>query len=248
MALVKRGKTWHTHFFVDGHRFRQSLGTNDWRVAQAREKELITQATQGSLDASHHGFAKLAFTGAAESYFNGRKLELSESSRKKERQLLVRPCEFFQQKCLSKITSEDVLRFREWRSKSGVGPAVINMEVGVIRRMLKRARRWNLIGADIQPLKEPRSIGRALTVEEKLRLLRSRPKCGLAACRGCDVPCALHDNARMRTQKATVAGHRFAESDDLDSDEQDGSGRKVDSDERRNSRNHNAPTGTRKAL
>lgn len=106
MALVKRGKTWHTHFFVDGQRFRQSLGTSDWRKAQAREKELITQATQGKLNASHQGFAKLAFGLAADSYFNGRKLELSESSRRKERQLLVKPREFFQQKCLSKITPE----------------------------------------------------------------------------------------------------------------------------------------------
>src|ERR1700722_9054593 len=173
MALVKRGRTWHTHFFVDGQRFRQSLGTGDWREAQAREKELIAQATQGKLDASHQGFGKLAFAQAAERYFAGRKLELSESSRKKERQLLVKPGEFFQRKCICKITADDVLRFREWRSESGVGPAIVNMEVGVIRRMLKRAKRWHLIGADIRPLKEPRSIGRALTYEEKLRLLRT---------------------------------------------------------------------------
>jgi integrase len=173
MALIKRGKTWHTHFFVDGQRFRQSLDTSDWREAQAREKELIAQAAQGTLNASHKGFAKLGFAEAADSYFSGRKLELCESSQKKERQLLFKPCEFFQQKCLSKVTVEDILRFREWRSKSGVGPAVINMEVGVIRRMLKRAKRWRLLGADIRPLKEPRSIGRALTHDEKLRLLRT---------------------------------------------------------------------------
>jgi integrase len=173
MALVKRGKTWHTHIFVDGVRYRQSLGTRDWREAQAKEKELITQAAQGNLNASHQGFAKLAFLQAAESYFSGRKLELGESSQKKERQLLVKPCEFFQQKCLCKITTEDVLRFREWRSRTAVGPAIINMEVGVIRRMLKRAKRWHLLGADIRPLKEPRSIGRALSYDEKLKLLRT---------------------------------------------------------------------------
>jgi len=173
MALKKRGKTWHTHFYVDGQRVRQSLETSDWREAQAKEKELIAQAAQGNFAASHQGFAKLPFSQAAASYFNGRKLELRESSQKKERQLLVKPREFFQEKCLAKITAEDVLRFREWRSESGVGPAIINMEVGVIRRMLKRAKRWHQFGADIRPLKEPRSIGRALTYEEKLRLIRA---------------------------------------------------------------------------
>ena len=38
MSLIKRGKTWHTHFFVDGQRFRQSLKTSDWREAQKEEK------------------------------------------------------------------------------------------------------------------------------------------------------------------------------------------------------------------
>jgi integrase len=173
MSLVKRGKTWHTHFFVNGLRFRQSLETSDWREAQAKEKELIAQATQGNVAASHQGFAKLPFAQAAASYFNGRKLELSASSQRKEKQLLVKPRQFFQEKCLTKIVAEDVLGFREWRSESGVGPAIINMEVGVIRRMLKRAKRWNQLGAEIRPLKEPRSIGRALTYEEKLRLLRA---------------------------------------------------------------------------
>jgi len=185
---------------MDGQRYRKSLDTSDWRVAQKKEKELISQATQGNLSVSHEAFAKLAFTRAADSYFNRRELELCESSRKKERQLLVKPSAFFQQKCLTKITAEDVLRFREWRSKSGVGPAMINMEVGVIRRILKRARRWHLIGADIHPLKEPHSIGRALTHEEKLRLLRAagqneewqraRDAMSLALCttmRGCEI-------------------------------------------------------------
>ena len=45
------------------------------------------------------------------------------------------------------------------------------MEVGIVRRMLKRAKRWHLFGADIRPLKEPRSVGRALTYDEKLKLL-----------------------------------------------------------------------------
>ena len=85
---------------------------------------------------------------------------------------MAKPCEFFQQKSLAKITSEDVLRFREWRSDDGVGPATINMEVGIIRRMLKRTKRWHLLAGDIRPLKEPRSIGRALTYDEKVRLLR----------------------------------------------------------------------------
>lgn len=48
MALKKRGRTWHTDFVVNGQRFRQSLGTRDWREAEAKEKELIAQASQAT--------------------------------------------------------------------------------------------------------------------------------------------------------------------------------------------------------
>src|ERR1700684_2367795 len=66
MALKQSDNTCHTHFFVDGKRFRQSLETSDWREAQRKEKELITQASQGKLAPGSNQFAKLTFTEAAE--------------------------------------------------------------------------------------------------------------------------------------------------------------------------------------
>ena len=83
MALKKRGKTWHTHFFVDGQRFRQSLETSDWREAQAKEKVLIAAASQGKLSASSEDFARLIFEDAVEKYLAGRLPELAEQSQKK---------------------------------------------------------------------------------------------------------------------------------------------------------------------
>jgi integrase len=173
MALTKRGKTWHCHFVVNGQRFRQSLGTTDWREAQAKEKKLIGAAEQGTLSASSGAFARLLFDDAAAKYLDGRLPELAESSQQKERQLLVKSKEYFRGKRLRDISAEDVLGYRQWRTAGGVGSAIINMEVGVIRRMLKRAKRWSMISDDIRPLKEPRSIGRALSYEQKVRLLHA---------------------------------------------------------------------------
>ena len=171
MALTKRGRTWHTHFFVDGQRFRQSLETSDWREAQAKEKTLIAAAKQGKLSASSEDFARLLFEDAAAKYLDDRFPELAPSSQQKERQLLVRLKERFRGKRLRDMTAEDILSYRQGRIASGVGPAITNMEVGVIRRILKRAKRWSVIADDIRPLKEPRSIGRALSYEQKVRLL-----------------------------------------------------------------------------
>src|SRR5208283_2258686 len=104
MSLVKRGKTWHTHFFVDGQRFRRSLDTSDWREAQAREKELITQASQGNLAPVRQQFGRLAFGEAADRFLENRTLTLSDASQKKERQLFVQPRRFFGAQILQRIS------------------------------------------------------------------------------------------------------------------------------------------------
>ena len=179
MAIYKRKKTWWTDFSVNGHRFRESLDTTDWREAQKREKELVAQANAGKLTPSGQQFARLAFSEAADRYLESRKLELSARSIKKERQLLVHPRRFFGVKALNRIESESLFLYRESRAKNGLKSSYLNMEMGVIRRVLKRARRWHLLADEIRPLKERHDLGRALVQEEKLKLLQiagSRPE------------------------------------------------------------------------
>ena len=109
MAIFRRGKWWWTDFSLNGQRFRQSLDTKDWREALREEKKLIGQAETGKLSTSGRSFARLAFTEAAERYLDSRKLELSQRSQKKERQLLVQPSRFFQVTPVACITTENLL-------------------------------------------------------------------------------------------------------------------------------------------
>jgi integrase len=69
----------------------------------------------------------------------------------------------------------------DYREKRGVtcGPALLNMETGVLRRILKRGKLWYQFSDDIKPLKEPGTIGRALSSEQKATLIEtaaSRPE------------------------------------------------------------------------
>ncbi len=43
MALYKRGKRWHMDAVVNGARYREALGTTDWREAQKLERERVGQ-------------------------------------------------------------------------------------------------------------------------------------------------------------------------------------------------------------
>jgi integrase len=173
LALVKRGKTWHCHFVVNGQRFRQSLGTKDWREAQAKEKQLIAEASDGKLTHNSTTLARQPFAQAADDYTGARKLELALASQAKEKQLLVQLRTYFKQEPLKAITAKQITDYRTWRSEQGVGPATLNAELGILRRILKRAKLWARVADDIRPLKEPSTIGRALTEEEKLRLLKT---------------------------------------------------------------------------
>src|SRR6266567_964213 len=95
MALFKRNKTWHTHFVVNGQRFRQSLATKDWREAQSKEKQLIAEASEGKLTHNSTALARLPFTQAADEHVSARTLELAPASQAKEKQLLVQLRAYF---------------------------------------------------------------------------------------------------------------------------------------------------------
>ena len=172
MSLFKRNKTWWTDFSVNGVRYRQSLDTTDWRQAQADEKNLIADATRGKLAPASKKFARLAFGEAADRYLDNRHLELSDRSYKKERQLLVEPRRFFGSVAVMRIGAEELLAYRQARAEKKVGSTYLNMEMGAIRRILKRAQRWHLLADEVRPLRERHQLGRALSEEEKEQLLK----------------------------------------------------------------------------
>jgi integrase len=69
------------------------------------------------------------------------------------------------------------------RKQKGAANRTVNMELGILRRILKRAKRWHLLVEEIKPLPERHNVGQALQHGEKLKLLKaaaSRPEWQLA--------------------------------------------------------------------
>jgi len=244
MALWQRGKWFWADFSVNGLRYRVPLRDSRGRkipaddahrdMAAGAEGRAIEKAERGQLVPQKERSARLPFAQAADDYLASRRLELAASSLVKETDLSIPLKDFFGTKRLSAIKPQDVIAYREWRSttgkrkKEGVGPALINMEVGTLRRILKRAKLWLIVGPDIKPLKEPETIGRALTFEERVRLFRvaaQRPEWETAFCaatvaasttaRGCELrACQWHNvdfiNRTLEIPKSkTEAGVRL---------------------------------------
>jgi len=237
MALKKRGKTWHCHFVVNGQRFRQSLCTTDWREAQAKEKELIAEAQAGKLHQTSTSLARQSFVDAADDYVTARKLELAAASQAKEKQLLVQLRAYFKQEPLKAITAKRITEYRAWRAsqtrdvRAGetvqkaqcAGPATLNAELGILRRILKRAHLWARVADDIRPLKEPGTIGRALTGDEQQRLLKTamtRPEwetaylaailCLNTTARGCELKGLQWTDVDLFTKTLTIRKSKTA--------------------------------------
>ena len=171
MKLRKRGGIYWIDAVVDGIRIQRSLHTKDKRDATTRAHDIVSEAKQGKITTTSISFAKLPFGEAADKFIESKRLEVKPSTLVKNKQLLKKLREVFKTLRLNQITSEHVLAYRDWRAKQGVGPTIINMEVGLLQQILKRAKRWQFIADDIKRLKEPPTIGRALSPEQKLQLL-----------------------------------------------------------------------------
>lgn len=173
MALRKRGKTWHTHFFVNGQRFRQSLETSDWREAQRKEKELIAQAAQGKLASGTQQFARLTFAEAAQKNLADRIAHLAPRSVQTERERLKPLCASFGPVKVNRISVEMARTYLADRRAAGVANKTLNLELGVLRSVLKRAKLWHRFSDEIKPLPVHTQIGRAMTPTEKLQLTKT---------------------------------------------------------------------------
>jgi integrase len=181
MSLWKRGEWYWTDFSANGTRYRLPLHTRDGREAKRLEKEKIGEAQTGKLAPSAINFARLGFTEAAERYLEERKHGLARYSVRTEQERSRNPKAYFGTTQLNRITADHLREYIAWRKQqkplrgdaAEISNRTVNMEVAFIRRLLKRAKRLHVVADDLKPLPERRDIGRALTPDEKLRLIRA---------------------------------------------------------------------------
>ena len=140
MAIFKRGKTWWGDFSVNGQRYRNSLRTKDWREAQARQKELITRASQGKLAPSSQQLGRLPFSQAADRYLEHRRVEVSGCTWQTDVDKMKPLRKFFAGMRLSQINCDFIRTYQAKRHASGRHPRTINHEVKLLLRLLRRGK------------------------------------------------------------------------------------------------------------
>ncbi len=66
---------------------------------------------------------------------------------------------------LKRISIDLVEKYQSERRRGGVSGRTVNMEVGLLRRILKRAKQWARLADDVEMLPERAKEGRVLSQE-----------------------------------------------------------------------------------
>jgi integrase len=172
MSLWKRGRQYWTDFTVNGRRYRKRLGTTNLRVATRRERELIEEAGHGRLPADEQGPKRLS--DAIDAYLAAKRIHCSTRTIELEKERLSIVKKHFGDVPLSAITATTIADFQRVRHDAGIANRTINMDVGVLSRVLKFSGRWRALADHVHNLPErQRPVGRALTGDERKRLFHS---------------------------------------------------------------------------
>jgi integrase len=180
MALWKRNKRYWTRFVVNGVKFRkplcppgQSRATTNWKEAVQLERDVIEQARNGALTPKAGPSRLFA---ACDAYVAAKRATANRERTvafDEERLAIVK--DRLGDVLLSTITRETIEGFQAKRKLDGVSNRTVNMDVGALRKVLKRYGHWRRLQDHVTMLSEAGGapIGRALTPEEQKRLFET---------------------------------------------------------------------------
>jgi integrase len=185
--IYKRDKHWHIDVTIHGIRYREALDTSDRREALALEKKRVAEILAGkAASKSGREFARKPFSEAAKLYLEERKPHVAERTQQFEKERLNPLMKFFGENPLLRIKAEHISAYQRFRLAHGISGRTINMEVGVLRRMLKRAKVWAAVDEDVKAFPgHARTVGKVLTAEQKHLLFETaatKPEWMVAHC------------------------------------------------------------------
>jgi integrase len=178
VAIYKHPKSgvYFADVTVDKVRHRASLGTKKWQDALRLHKEFEARVISGKQPgtAGRGSLADMEFSKAVTEYIQERFGRVAERTSQIDRERAKPLLEFFKEKSLRRIGAKELREYQRHRLSAGRSGRTINMEVNVLRGMLKRAKRWTQIADDVHNLPENHSeVGRALAAEDKVRLFET---------------------------------------------------------------------------
>ena len=208
MSVYKRGDVWWYKFRFAGQMIRESSKSESKTVAKEAERTRRWELEESWNQIKRRKLPPL-FSVASADWLKTRTgiAPLTERSYKLSISHLTTA---FGKQLLCDISGEDLATYQARRKREEVSNRTVNLELGVLRSILRRYRMWEAISADVDFLKENPSPGRALTAEEETRLLDAASK---SRCRSLYPVIMLAINTGMRASE--IRGLKWAQVDFL---------------------------------
>lgn len=157
--IYKRGANWYLDVTIHGTRYRERLATVDRREALQLEKTRISEIEQGKrLAKQRSDIARLPFAEVAAQHLASQKGRVTERTLQFTRERLRALLPAFGKTPVHKIGADTIRLYQEARLEAGLSGRTINMEVGILRQILKRAKYWSRIADDVKAMPKSRII------------------------------------------------------------------------------------------
>src|SRR5438552_4115148 len=143
-------------------RYRESLETRNWQEALQKERDRLVEIAQGKIGA-HGPAGKQTLNSAADDYIEERKLHSAEKTFRTDKERCKALRKAFGYLLIKKFTGKVVGDFQKSGSEAGKSGRTINLEVGLLRRILKKNKQWARIADEVRMLPEQPKEARVLT-------------------------------------------------------------------------------------
>ena len=208
MSVYKRGDVWWYKFRSAGQMIRESSKSESKTIARDAERARRRELEENWNQIKRRKLPPL-FSVAAEDWLKTR-TSIAPSTERSYKLAIAHLKTDFGKQLLCDISGQDLAAYQTKRKREEVSNRTVNLEVGVLRSILRRNRMWEAISADVDFLKENPSPGRALTAEEETRLLGAAKK---SRCRSLYPVVMLAINTGMRASE--IRGLKWAQVDFL---------------------------------
>jgi integrase len=193
----KGSKVWTMDFIFHGQRIRESTGTRSKTLAQKIEDKRRRALEEGAWGIKKAQAPRLLSV-ASDEWLEMKKASLAPRSVHIEKANLVHLLPELGRKLLCDIEAQDIARYQQKRLDQEASPKTVNLEIGTLRAILKRAGQWARLQPDVTMLATHDDIGRAISMDEEAALLKG---CGQSRSRSLVpfVTLAIETGARYGT-------------------------------------------------
>ena len=196
MSVYKRGDVCWYKFRFAGQMIRESTKSASKTVAKEAERARRRELEESWNQIKRRKLPPL-FSLAAADWLKTR-TSIAPSTERSYKLAISNLTADFGKQLLCDISAEDLAAYQTRRKRDGVSNRTVNLELGVLRSILRRYRMWEAIASDVDFLRESPSPGRALTADEEKKLLDAASK---SRCRSLYPVVMLALNTGMRASE-----------------------------------------------